>query len=180
MMRRRMGDFFREVARAIAAGPLDNYAQNFLSSFRGMAPMVQTVHILAVSSVMGSIVLIDLRILGLALRGQLLSDLVRRLMPWTWFALPALALSGLPFVLARPLRYANNRVFGMKFAMLLGAVLLTIVLQRLLTHDEETWNRSPGRRIAARAVAASTLALWLLVMMAGRWIAYADYIFPPE
>lgn len=179
MMRRRMGDFFREVARSIAAGPLDNYAQSFLSSFRGMAPMVQTVHILAVSSVMGSIVLIDLRVLGLALRGQRISDMVRRLMPWTWCALPALALSGLPLVFARPLRYANNRVFGMKFAMLLGAVALTVVLQRLLTQDDEAWDRSPGRGMAARVVAACTLALWLLVMMAGRWIAYADYIFPP-
>ncbi len=175
-----MGDFFRELARSIAATPLDNYARDFLSSLRGMAPMVQTVHILGVSAVMGSIVLIDLKILGLALRRQHLSELVRRVMPWMWSALPAIALSGLVFVFARPQRYADNRVFGLKFMMLAGAVVLAIVFQRLMRKDREFWERSGAHRWAARAIAACSLILWLGVVMAGRWIAYADYIFPPE
>jgi hypothetical protein len=80
-----VGDYFRELAAAIAASPLDEATRDFLSSFRGMAPMIQTVHILAVSAVMGSIVLIDLRILGLALRRQHVPEMVRRLMPWMWY-----------------------------------------------------------------------------------------------
>ena len=177
---RAVGDYFREIAAAIVAGPLDESTRNFLSSFRGMAPMIQTVHILAVSAVMGSIVLIDLRVLGLALRRQQVSEMVRRLMPWTWYALPVLAVSGLVFVFARPVRYANNRVFGMKYVLLLGALALTSGLYWLLKRDDGRWDQSAGRRLAARALAAGSLILWLGVVMAGRWIAYADYIFPPE
>jgi hypothetical protein len=173
-----MGDFFRALAASIVASPLDNYARDFLS-IRGAAPMVQTVHILAVSAVMGSIVLIDLRVIGLALRRQRVSEMLRRLIRWTWGALPFLAVSGLVFVFARPQRYANNRVFGTKFVLLSGAIIVTLVLQRLLK-NEELWTGSPGRRVAGRLLAAGSLILWLGVIMAGRWIAYADYIFPPE
>lgn len=179
-MMRAVGDYFRELAAAMAASSLDESTRAFLSSFRGMAPMIQTVHILAVSAVMGSIVLIDLRVLGLALRRQQVSEMVRRLMPWTWYALPILAVSGLVFVFARPVRYANNRVFGMKYVLLAGALVLTSILYWLLKRDAGRWDQSFGGRIAARVLAAGSLVLWLGVVMAGRWIAYADYIFPPE
>jgi hypothetical protein len=88
-------------------------------------------------------------------------------------------MSGLVFVFARPVRYANNRVFGMKFVLLLGAVALTSGLYWLLKRDDGSWEHSLGGGLAARALAAGSLILWLGVVMAGRWIAYADYIFPP-
>ena len=175
-----MGQFFGQLARSIVAGPLDDWAQWLLRSIWGMPPLVQTVHILAVSSVMGSIVLINLRVLGLALPRQNASELVRRLMPWTWWALPALALSGLVFVFARPQRYAVNRVFGLKFTLLAGAIVFTALFQRLTTRDAAFWERSLGHRVAAKIIAGCSLLLWLGVVLAGRWIAYADYIFPPQ
>ena len=129
---------------------------------------------------MGSIVLIDLRILGLALPGQSPGELVRRLMPWTWWALPTLALSGLVFVFAQPHRYAANPVFGVKFAMLAPAILLTAAFHRATAKDPLIWDRSPGHRRVAKLVAALSLLLWIGVVMAGRWIAYADYLFEME
>ncbi len=129
---------------------------------------------------MGSVVLVDLRVLGLALPSQRPADLVRRLMPWMWCALPCAAASGLVFVLARPGRYAINPVFALKFAMLVPAVVLAFVFHLASARDRQFWERSRGHRIAARAVAACSLCLWVGVVMAGRWVAYADYLFPPD
>ena len=89
-----------------------------LSTVPGLPPIVQTVHLLGIAVVMSSVVLLDLRILGLALPSQDVQELTRRVMPWVWCTLPVMLLSGLPFVFARPQRYFTNPIFGLKFALL--------------------------------------------------------------
>lgn len=167
-----------DLTRALAASPINKLAAYLLREVPGFPPVVQTVHILSVAAIMGSVVLIDLRVLGLALPSQSTTELVRRLMPWTWWALPVLAVSGLVQVCARPTRYLFNPVFGLKFAMLAPAIVLAVVFQRGSAKDASFWEQSRGRRASARTIAAFSLLLWIAVVMAGRWIAYANYLFP--
>ncbi len=166
------------LARTLARSSARTLVVYLLNNVPGLPPIVQTVHLLSVAAVMGSIVLIDLRVLGLALPTQSPAELVRRLMPWTWWALPFLATSGLVFVLNSPSRYLFNPVFGLKFAMLAPAVILAAVFQRAGAKDARFWELSRGRRVAARTIACASLFLWVGVVMAGRWIAYADILFP--
>jgi hypothetical protein len=109
----------------------------------------------------------------MAARSQDPSEMAARLAPWTWWSLPLLFVSGMVFVLARPGRYFVNPVFGIKFALLIPALLLTFTLYRLLANPQ--FNRAP-----TRIVAALSLLAWIGVVLAGRWIAYADYLFPPD
>jgi hypothetical protein len=168
------------LARVLAASPLHSLALYLLGNVPGFPPIVQTVHLLSIAAVMGSSVLIDLKVLGLALPSQGTGELVRRLMPWTWCALPLLALSGLVFVLARPASYFVNPIFRLKFSMLVPAIILAVVFQRATSTDADFWERSRGRRASARVIAAFSLVLWIGVVLAGRWIAYADYLLPTE
>jgi len=167
-----------DLANALAESPLRTAVVYLLGNVPGLPPIVQTIHILSVAAIMGSVVLIDLKVLGLALPSQSLSELARRLMPWTWWALPTLALSGAVFILARPASYVVNPVFRLKFAMLAPAVVLAAVFHRAMAGDSGFWERTRAREIAAKVVAAVSLLLWIGVAMAGRWIAYADYLFP--
>lgn len=176
----RLAGLLQNLERALSETPLHTAALYLLGQVPGFPPLIQTLHILGVSAIMGSIVLIDLKILGLALPGQSAGELVRRLMPWTWWALPTLAVSGLVFVFAQPHRYFANPVFGLKFAMLAPALLLTAVRQRATVRDPQQWNRSLSPRRSAKLVAALSLLLWVGVVTAGRWIAYADYLFEME
>jgi hypothetical protein len=173
-------EFLTELARTVNGSGLHATALNLLSNVPGFPPMVQTVHLLSIAAIMGSIVVLDLRVLGLILPSQSTAELTRRLMPWTWGALPFLAASGLVFVLARPGRYLLNPVFGLKFAMLAPAVVLAAMFHRLSAREEGYWEKTAGRRVAVRVVATFSLLLWIGVAMMGRWIAYSDYIFPPE
>jgi hypothetical protein len=168
-----MTDMLGALAGSIAASPAHDGATYLLGNVPGLPPIVQSVHLLAVAALMGSIVLLDLKVLGLALPGQSLPDLTRRLIPWTWWALPALILSGLPFVLARPHRYLANPVFGIKLALLVPALVLTFTMQRWLPRED-------SKHAALPWIAALSLVLWLGIVMAGRWIAYADYLFEGE
>lgn len=172
-----MTQTLQDLTRALAATPIHRLAIELMTNIPG-APVIQTVHLLGISAVMGSIVLIDLKVLGLALPSQNTTELVRRLMPWTWCAIPTLAASGLVSILARPERYFSNPVFGLKFAMLIPAVILAAAFQAAIAKDARFWEKSRGRRASARIVAALSLCLWIGVALAGRWIAYADFLFP--
>lgn len=168
------------LARAIDASWMHTLALYLLSNVPGFPPIVQTVHILSVAAIMGSIVLIDLRVLGLALPSQTTPELVRRLMPWTWWALPLLAVSGLVFLSARAQSYVVNPVFRLKFAALAVALALAVVFERASRKDAAFWEQSKGRRLAARVIATLSLLLWVGIVLAGRWTAYADYLFQVE
>ncbi len=176
-----MTQTLEHVAQAIDASRLHVFATHLLREVPGFPPLIQTVHLVAIAAIMGSIVLVDLKILGLALPSQNSDELVRRLMPWMWCALPVLAASGLVFILARPHRYFRNPVVGLKFGMLLPAVALAGAFHRMSASVNA--NSGPGnglqaRRVLARTMAAVSLFLWIGVVLAGRWIAYADYLFP--
>jgi hypothetical protein len=166
-----------DFAARLTATPFHSLVLYLLGNVPGFPPIVQTVHILGVSAVMGSIVLIDLNVLGLALPSQPTTELVRRLMPWTWWALPSQLVSGLIFFLARPQSYVVNPIFKAKFTMLAPALVLAFVFHRTTLRDPQFWT---SRRIPARIMAVVSLVLWIGVVMAGRWIAYADYLFPVE
>jgi hypothetical protein len=168
-----------ELTTMITGGPLQSGSLYLLSQVRGFPPIAQTVHILAIAAIMGSIVLIDLRMLGVALPSQSVPELTRRLLPWTWWALPALALSGLPFVFARPQRYEVNPIFRLKFVLMAAAVAVTLAFHIVSARDASYWERTGGRAVG-RLVGAASLLLWVGVILAGRWIAYADYLLPPE
>ncbi len=100
------------VGQFLDGAPSQSMALWALSNIPGFPPIIQSVHILGIAVVMGSIVMLDLRILGLAVPSQQLPEMANRLMPWLWWALASNLLSGSFFVFARPLRYFNNPILA--------------------------------------------------------------------
>ena len=160
-----------DIAQGMADSDAHDVAVHLLSNVPGLPPIVQTVHLLAVAAVMGSIVMLSLRALGVIGRSQQLDEMTLRLTPWFWCALPVLFASGALFVLARPERYFANPVAGYKFTALAAAIVLAVVMMRRSKREDaaESWT--------LKALAALTLIVWVSIVLAGRWIAYADYLF---
>jgi len=148
-----------------------------LSNVPGLPPILQTVHLLSIAAIMASAVIIDLRVLQWAVPGQRLDEMFRRLAPWTWYGLLGVFSSGVWFVLARPGRYFSNPVFQIKFALLLLAVVTTLVLYRLSEREREYWGNGRQRIWLGKCLAGISLLLWAGVVLAGRWIAYVEYLF---
>ena len=166
-----------DISNSIANSELRTWVIYLLSNVPGLPPIVQTVHILSIGVVMGSIVFVNLRILGLAVPSQSPAEMIKRLLPFTWWALLPLVSSGLVFVIARPNRYFFNPVFGIKFSLLVPALMLALCLYLPNRREPAFWELSVLRRGLVRSMAAVSIVLWLGVMMAGRWIAYSDYLF---
>ena len=150
--------------------PLSQLIQNV----SWVIPAFQSVHILAIAVVMGSVALIDLRLLGITGRSQSISSMVNRLVPAVWVALVVLFCSGAVLAIGEPVRSLENPAFQAKMLMLLCVGSLTFFFQRMLRGDVAFWELSPARRATAKLAAVVSLLLWVGIVFAGRWIAYMD------
>lgn len=147
----------------------------FIQRVFWILPAVQTVHILAISVVLASMAMFDLRLMGLAGRRHPIAALSRRFMPWLWSALVVLAASGCALIVGEPKKDLGNPVFLAKMIMLIAAILLTLRFQAVLKRDLARGNAdlTPAHLPAARLIGAVSLLLWVGIAIAGRWIAYA-------
>lgn len=161
----------------LAGSVFGRLAEFLLSSVPGMPPILQTLHLLSICSIMASAAFVSLRILGLAVPSQQVSEMVQRLQPWTWYGVAGASVSGVWFVLARPERYFDNPVFQIKFTLLFFAVLFSVMLYRVGHGDPTERQISTALRLKFRLLAGVVLLLWVTVLLAGRWIAYAEYLF---
>ena len=135
-------------------------------------PVLQSIHILAIGVVMSSIALLDLRLAGFLGREHSMRDLTLRFYPWIWGALAVLLGTGLLQIMAEPARELLNWIFWTKMALIVGAVLFTAPVRRLL-EDCRFRELSARKRMAVRGCALLSLLLWVAVLTCGRWIAYA-------
>ncbi len=157
-------------------GPLDSLtvwlehtqASQTIQVVSWIIPTVQTIHILAIAAVIGSMGLVDLRVLGVVGRSQSLSSVSSRLIPWVWFALVVLFLTGCVMIVGEPARSLTNVIFQTKMILVLTVGVLTFFLQRILSGAPDT---SP---LSAKLIALVSLFIWAAIVFAGRWIAYGD------
>lgn len=174
-----MPEYFTAIGELISGSFLQSGALWTLRNVPGFPPIIQTVHILGIAVVMGTVVMLNLRILGLAVPSQGISEMTRRVMPWFWWALASNFISGAFFLFGRPNRYFNNPVFGWKLSFLIPAIVLAAVFYLLSKRHENYWEINSQRRWTSRLIALFSLGLWIMVAMAGRWIAYAEYLYYP-
>jgi hypothetical protein len=137
-------------------------------------PTVQTVHILAISVVFASMAMLDLRLLGLVGRRHSVLSSARRFLPWLWWSLLVLALSGSVLIVGEPHRALGNISFLLKMCMLATAIVLTLVFQTVLKRDLARGipDLAPRHFGVAGAIGAVSLLLWVGIVVAGRLIAY--------
>jgi|TARA_B110000971_G_scaffold50660_1_gene51157 hypothetical protein len=174
-----MPEFFISIADLLEGSFLQSAALWTLRTVPGFPPIIQTVHILGIAVLMGTIVMLNLRVLGLAVRSQGLTEMTKRVMPWVCWALASNLVSGAFFLFARPYRYFNNPVFGWKVSFLIPAVILTLVFYWMQKRQAGYWEQDTKHLWSARAIALASLACWVMVAMAGRWIAYVEYLYYP-
>ena len=137
-------------------------------------PTVQTIHILSIALVMSSAAMVDLRVLGVLWRGEPLVAVTRRFLPWIWWTLLVLLLSGATLIIGEPERSLANPAFILKMSLLAAVLIVTVVFQKGIAGDHLFWERSAKRRVNGRVLAGLSLVLWVGIVFAGRWIAYVD------
>ncbi|MDB5663054.1 MAG: hypothetical protein JWM38_65 [Sphingomonas bacterium] len=136
-------------------------------------PTIQTLHILAIAAAFGSVLMINLRILGIAGRGRTMTETARRYLPWIWWSLLVLVVTGFGMIIGEPVRELINPVFWIKMVLVIAMILASIGFQATVRRNMAQWEVTHDGRVAVRVGAVAIILLWCAIMVAGRWIAYA-------
>jgi len=135
-------------------------------------PIIESVHVLGLCLFLGMAVMLDLRLLGLALKAVPVSEVYARLLPWTWAGAVIMVISGIFTFLNDPARYYQNVFFRIKVVFLIAAVLNAWLFDMGIYRSIGSWDtdvRTPQR---ARMAGMLSLTFWAVVVVAGRLIAY--------
>ncbi len=142
-----------------------------VASHDWVVPALQTVHILSVAVVLAGVLLINLRIIGWAERSQPVPAVIDRFLWPVTIAVLVLLATGLLQIAGEPNRAIFRTIFWLKMGLLIVALGLTWSQRPVFAQrGDEVVTAKP----ASKLVALVTLTLWLAVIVAGRWIAYAD------
>jgi hypothetical protein len=136
-------------------------------------PITQTIHILAIAAAFGSVVMINLRIFGVAGAGRTMEQTVRRFLPWIWWSLATLVVTGIVMIIGEPIRELLNPAFWTKMVLVISAALVSLWFQSSVRRHSALWDTADAPvRKRVRAGGAGVIALWCVIMLLGRWIAY--------
>ena len=148
-------------------------ASNWIGTHFWAIPIFQTLHILAIAAAFGSVLMINLRILGLAGGTRTMTQTVRRYLPWVWWALIVLIATGIGMIVGEPVRELVNPYFWIKMGLLVVMILLSIGFQATVGRHTARWELRHDGRLVVRVGAVGIILLWFAIMACGRWIAYA-------
>ena len=134
-------------------------------------------HVLTLTVFLGTAILVDLRLLGVAMSRVPVSQVLTRLLPWTTGGFAVMAASGMLMFYASPADKFVNLFFRAKVAMLGLAGLGVWLFFRTVHRNIEAWDNDPVPPRAARLAGGLTLLLWTAILVAGRMIPYQQYWF---
>lgn len=136
-----------------------------------MFPTLETIHVLALAIVFGSIAMVDLRLMGLFSQLRRVSDIADEALPWTWIAFVCAVLSGSMLFTAKAVAYYGNWPFRIKVALIALAGINMMYFHMTTYRSVAGWNEgaTPAR---AKAVAGLSLLLWISILTLGRWIGF--------
>jgi hypothetical protein len=134
--------------------------------------IIESIHVWAMALFFGMTVMFDLRLLGWTMRGVPVSEVIRRLQPWTIAGFAIMVVSGSLLFFAIPLRSYQNVFFRGKMLLLLLAGLNVWIFHSRVFPRVVAWDTEGVPPRAARVAGGLSLVLWVGVVFSGRMIAY--------
>jgi hypothetical protein len=135
-------------------------------------PVIETVHVLSISLLAGTAAIVDLRLLGMALRDEKVSDVVGQIEPLAWWGFAVMFVSGFLLFWSEAEKSYGNTAFRVKLLLLLLAGLNPLIFHATIYRSVTVWNDAPVAPRQARVTAILSLTLWGAIIVAGRAIAY--------
>jgi len=135
-------------------------------------PIIETIHTLATVLLVGTVVIVDLRLLGLLLKREPVSQIAGQLLPWTWLGFIIMLVTGLLLFWAEAEKMYGNPAFRIKLLLLLLAGLNPLIFHFTIYRRVSTWELAPVTPTRAKAAAFLSLTLWSGIIITGRAIAY--------
>lgn len=129
-------------------------AGDFIRDSRVTFPIVESIHLIGLALFVGTLLLTNLGLLGLAMRRQPVQQVAAALAPWTWTGFGLLMFTGPLMFTAQAAKWHDNPVFWIKMLLLVGATIFQLSVRRLILSEETSRHKLIG---------AASLALWVSI-----------------
>lgn len=139
-------------------------------------PLLETIHVLTLTVFLGFVILLDLRLLDLALRRTPVSTVFKQLNPWLFGSFGVMIVTGVSLFSGDPVLFYETIFFKLKMVMLLAAALNVVAFNFTVGRSLAQWDALPATPRGAKVIAMASLILWVSVVACGRGIAY---VLPP-
>jgi hypothetical protein len=132
-------------------------------------PVIECFHLLGLALLGGSVLVVNLSLLGFGLGPRPVAQLWRDTRPWLAGSLAVMLASGFLLFTSEAVKLYYHEAFWVKMTSLLLSIVFTFTVQRA------TALQDPGHvsRLRSRAVALASLLLWSAVGTGGRWIGFS-------
>lgn len=172
--------------QSIAAWLAGTAASAVIQKTFWIIPVMQTIHIICLAMVFSSVVMIELRVLGVT-KSQTIEQIAHRYVPWIFTCVVIMAVTGSILIIGEPQRSLPSYEFQMKMLYLAIALAFTFAFARSVERHAPVWataasvpaggSAATGGTAGASRVLVTVLALlaflaWAMVVIYGRWIAY--------
>jgi hypothetical protein len=135
-------------------------------------PTIETLHVLSIVLVVGTIMIVDLRLINVASRRRSVSELMNEVLPWTWGAFVSAVVTGGLLFSSAATKYFHSPVFEFKMLLLLIAGINMAVFHLGAYRKVALWDRDVMTPTGARIAGCLSLTIWITVVALGRWIGF--------
>ncbi|MEJ0004940.1 MAG: DUF6644 family protein [Steroidobacteraceae bacterium] len=135
-------------------------------------PFLEAIHVMALSVVFGTILVVDLRVLGLASQDRPFTRLSSELLRITWSAFAVSVLTGSLMFITNARVYAHNTSFRVKMLLLILAGLNMAIFHLTAGRSVSQWDDAASGPRVGRTTAALSIALWVAIIVSGRVIGF--------
>ena len=146
-------------------------------------PLIESTHVVGLSLVFGTILIIDLRLLGVASTQRSFKQMASDILKWTWAAFALTALTGGLMFITNARVYYHNSFFRIKMLLLALSGINMLVFELTAGRTIHRWDKAPSAPRAGKAAAALSLAMWIGIIIMGRLVGFrtsrAAVIAPP-
>lgn len=156
-----------ELAANVSA---QDWAQGIAGSW--LFPFLETIHVFALVAVLGSIAIVDWRLIGFTKPDHSVTALTRQALPWTWAGFAVSVVTGVLMLVGQAPEYITNPAFQSKMVLVGLAGLNLLAFHLIPWRTVRAWDQQSMPPAPARVAGALSLSFWIGVVACGRWIAF--------
>jgi hypothetical protein len=132
-------------------------------------PLIEAFHLLGLALTIGSVLIVDLRLLGAGVKKESVAQLSAGAQPWLIAGIILMFASGIPLFLSESIKCYYSFPFWVKMTSLLLVIVFTFSVRRRVTQTDV----AADRPLSGRVTAVISLLLWFAVAWGGRWIGFS-------
>jgi hypothetical protein len=158
----------RPIWDALEASPVGD----FVASSSWAFPMIESVHVIAIVTVIGTIMIMDLRLLGIASRSCSVTETSSDTLPWTWAAFVLAVITGSLLFVSKAHIYAIDPWFISKMILIVIAGVNMMIFHFFTWKSVSKWDTDCAVPLPGKVAGALSLLFWIMVVFTARLIGF--------